>query len=198
MKPIVCHGQVIIRTVVVGMCFFVCTAFSLAASADDASADIPLIHQALYDSASSGSAASQYELGVMFEYGRGVEQDDAKAVFWYEKSAAQFFTDALYRLAILSDNGWGTPSDKEQALGLYTAAAERGHVLAQHDLAIMYFQGADAPKSVMQAYKWLKIAVASGEPLMEKHLRMVAESMSADEIGVAEYLAEEWIEQSDQ
>jgi len=150
----------------------------------------------LYNLASNGSASAQYELGLLYEYGRGVNQDDAIALFWYEKSAAQNFSDALYRLAILYDNGWGALPDKEKALDLYAAAAEKGHSLAQHDLAILYFQGSDAPKNLLQAYKWLNIAVKSGNPLMQKHLRMVANEMSVDEIGVARYLAEEWIEQS--
>jgi len=68
--------------------------------------------------------------------------------------------------------------------------------MAQHDLGIMYFQGTGTPKSLLQAYKWLKVAVLSGNPLMDKHLRLVANEMSTDEIQVAEYLALEWIEDS--
>jgi len=150
----------------------------------------------LYNLASNGSASAQYELGLLYEYGRGVNQDDTIALFWYEKSAAQKYTSALYRLAILYDNGWGPLVDKEKALNLYAAAAEKGHSLAQHDLAILYFQGTDAPKNLLQAYKWLNIAVKSGNPLMQKHLSLGANEMSVDEIEVAEYLAEEWIEQS--
>jgi len=150
----------------------------------------------LFYLASSGSAEAQYELGLLFEYGRGVDQDDATALIWYERSAAQLFPDALYRLAILYDNGWGPLPDKKRALDLYLTAAENGHSLAQHDLAILYFQGADAPKNLLQAYKWLKIAVIGGNPLMQKHLHMIAKEMSADEIEVAEYLAKEWVEHS--
>jgi len=148
----------------------------------------------LYSLASAGSATAQYELGLLYEYGRGVDQSDSIAVFWYEKSADQHFADANYRLAIFYDNGWGLHPNKKKALELYQVAAEKGHSLAQHDLAIMYFQGSDAPKNLLQAYKWLKIAVMTGNPLMQKHLIVVAKHMSADEIEVAEYLAEEWVE----
>ena len=153
-------------------------------------------YKQLYDSASDGSPIAQYELGLLFEYGRGVSQDDSTAAFWYEKSAAQQFIDSQYRLAILYDNGWGLPANKVKALDLYHAAAEKGHQLAQHDLAIMYFQGTDAPKNLLEAYKWLKIAVISGSPLMQKHLGRVANEMSADEIEVAEHLAQEWVERT--
>jgi len=154
----------------------------------------PPIH--LHNLAMQGSATAQYELGLLYEYGRGVDQDDFIALYWYEKSAAQSFTNALYRLAILYDNGWGLLPDKEKALSLYQKAANNGHPFAQHDLAIMYFKGTDAPKNLPQAYKWLKIAVYSGNPLMQKHLKMVEKAMSTTEIDMAESLVQEWIEQS--
>ena len=153
-------------------------------------------YKRLYELASNGSAAAQYELGLLFEYGQGVGRNDASAVFWYEKSSAQLFVEATYRLAVLHDNGWGLAQNKKKAVALYKTAAEQGHQLAQHDLAIMYFHGKDAPKNLLQAYKWLKIAVLSGSPLMQKHLSRVANAMSADEIEAADFLAEQWFEQS--
>lgn len=150
----------------------------------------------LYEFASNGSASAQYELGLLYEYGRGVNQVDTSAVYWYKKSAAQFFPNALYRLAILYDNGWGLEINRERALEFYKLAAERGHQLAQHDLAIMYFQGTGTSRNLLEAYKWLKIAVLSGNPLMQKHLTMVAKEMLSDEIALAESLAGEWYEYS--
>ncbi len=150
-------------------------------------------HRQVHNHTLVNSAVSQFELGLKFEYGRGVDQDDSKAVFWYERSAAQGNSNAQYRLAVLVDNGWGHPVDKTKAFSLYRAAAERGHELAQHDLAIMYFQGATGDRDVVQAYMWLKIANLSGNQLMHKHLSMVSREMSADQIKVAESLAKSWV-----
>jgi len=190
------------RSAILIIYFFVAYLFSPMVVANDvgdllsANASSSSSYKQLYNLASDGSATAQYELGLLFEYGRGVTQDDAIAAFWYEKAAAQFFTNALYRLAVLYDNGWGQKPDKEKALVLYKTAAEKGHHLAQHDLAIMYFQKSDTPQSRLEAYKWLKIATVGGSPLMQKHLRMVAKKMSPDEIRVAEYLAQQWLEDS--
>jgi len=167
-----------------------------ANTVDDTSTTVShqsLSHEQLQTLAQSGSASAQYELGLTFEFGRGVTQDDTIAVYWYEKSAAQYFPDALYRLAILYDNGWGLVSNKEKALNLYKTAAEKGHVLAQHDVAIMYFQGSGTSRNLVQACKWIKIAVASGNPLMQKHLKLVEKEMSQQEIKLAEVMAEEWL-----
>ena len=150
----------------------------------------------LHQSATNGSAESQFELGLIYEYGRGVDQNDSKAAHWYEKSANQGFPQAQYRLGVLCDNGWGKPIDKEKAFNLYLSAAEKGVELAQHDLAIAYFHGSGTSKNLMQAYKWLKIAELSGNPLMQKHLHLVSKEMSLDEIQSASYLARYWLESS--
>lgn len=145
-------------------------------------------------SAIDGSAQSQFELGLVYEYGRGLKQDDLIAAVWYEKSATQGYGPAQYRLAILCDNGWGKPVDKEKAFTLYRSAAEQGLELAQHDLAIAYFQGSGTARSLLEAYKWLKVAGLSGNPLMQKHLNMVSQEMTLDEVQTAEHLAHYWIE----
>jgi TPR repeat protein len=149
----------------------------------------------LHDSASNGSAEAQFELGIMFEYGKGVAQDDAMAARWYEKAAAQQFTEAQYRLAVLYDNGWGMKTDKKKAFRLFEAAAKSGHELAQHDLAMMYFGGTGTPKNLVQAYKWLQIAVLNGSSLMQKHINRISAQMTSDEIDYANYLAHNWQDQ---
>ncbi|MEZ3524793.1 MAG: sel1 repeat family protein, partial [Muribaculaceae bacterium] len=52
-------------------------------------------------SAEQGFARGQYNLGHMYENGRGVGQNVEEAVRWYRKAAAQNYTlarDALTRL----------------------------------------------------------------------------------------------------
>jgi len=137
-------------------------------------------------------------VGLLYEYGKSVDQDDAIALSWYEKSALQNHSGAQYRLAVMLDNGWGSVTDKPRAFKLYEAAANRGHELAQYDLAIMYFNGVGTNKDRVQAYKWLKIAVLNGSPLMQKHLARVADEMSADEVAAGDQLAQEYIKESGQ
>lgn len=49
--------------------------------------------------AKQGNAAAQEKVGEMFEEGRGVKQDFAKARFWYHKSASQGHKAAIDKLA---------------------------------------------------------------------------------------------------
>ncbi len=146
----------------------------------------------LRSSAKSGSGVAQYALGLRYEYGRGIAQSDSQAMFWYRKSAVQGVASAQYRLAVLLDNGWGGTVNKQQAFAWYKAAAEQGIALAQHDLAIAYFQGSGTERNLMQSFMWLTIADLNGSPLMQKHLKLVAAEMTADEIETARHLADYW------
>jgi TPR repeat protein len=46
--------------------------------------------------ADQGNAEAQYNLGLMYEQGRGVQQDDVKAVKWFQKAAYQGDAIAQY------------------------------------------------------------------------------------------------------
>ena len=143
--------------------------------------------------AQRGHVQAQYQLGVIYEYGRGVRADDRQAVAWYHKAAQQGSAAAQYRLAVLHDNGWGIPRDDAKAVHWYRRAAVQGHTLAQHDLAFMYWAGRGVNKDKVQTYMWLSIAVGGGSVLMGKHLRRVAAAMTPAEIAEAERLARDWV-----
>ena len=53
------------------------------------------------DLASKGDATAQYNLGVMYDFGKGVKQDYFKAKEWYEKAANQGHVVAQYNLCLL-------------------------------------------------------------------------------------------------
>lgn len=47
-------------------------------------------------------ALAQKNLGVMYEFGKGVTKDETQAVAWYRKAAEQGNTDAQANLTRLS------------------------------------------------------------------------------------------------
>ena len=55
----------------------------------------------LKEAANEGFARAQFNLGMCYEHGVGVEQDMAQAVEWYEKSAAQDEAWAFNNMAYL-------------------------------------------------------------------------------------------------
>jgi len=159
-------------------------------------AQSPAGYAELRQQAERGEATAQYDLGVMYEYGRGVAQDDVAAAHWYRKAAMQGVDVAQYRLAVMLENGWGVPKSHAEAATWYRSAAEQGHALAQHDLAFMYLAGTGVPQDYVRAYMWLDIAVALGSSVMVKHLKVVADEMTAVQIEKARDMARVWLEEA--
>ena len=51
-----------------------------------------------------GNAHAQFNLGLLYELGRGLPKDLEKAQDWYKLAAAQGHWDAQYKLARLNDD----------------------------------------------------------------------------------------------
>ncbi|WP_411728714.1 tetratricopeptide repeat protein [Methyloglobulus sp.] len=60
----------------------------------------------------------------MYADGRGVEQDDEQALFWYRKAVEQGNAGAQFNLGKMYENGSGVEQDDEQAVFWYRKAAE--------------------------------------------------------------------------
>lgn len=91
-----------------------------------------------------GYAPAQYELGKMYESGRGVPQDYGKARQWYKLAAEQGDAKAQYKLGELYVTGWGdVPQDYVKARQWYEQAAKQGHAEAQDELG-KWFSGNSA------------------------------------------------------
>ena len=79
-------------------------------------------------------ASAQFQLGLMYFNGQGVQQDDSKAVEWHTKAAEQGYADAQYNLGVMYANGRGVPQDFDKAVEWYTKAAGQGDAYAQERL----------------------------------------------------------------
>lgn len=65
--------------------------------------------------AEKGHKKAQYRVGLCYDKGRGVAEDDAMAVKWYQKSAAQDYAKAQYELAKCYVKGEGVAKDEVKA-----------------------------------------------------------------------------------
>ncbi|MGA7103948.1 MAG: tetratricopeptide repeat protein [Candidatus Deferrimicrobiaceae bacterium] len=61
--------------------------------------------------AEKGYARAQHNLGVMYDYGRGVPQANTEALKWYRKAAEQELPEAQVNLGIMYYKGQGVPQD---------------------------------------------------------------------------------------
>src|ERR1035437_5485533 len=87
--------------------------------------------------AEQGDASAQLELGVMYDNGEGVLQDDKEAVKWFRLAAGQGNADAQFYLGVMYDNGQGVPRDYKESVKWYQLAARQGNAYAQFNLGMM-------------------------------------------------------------
>lgn len=120
--------------------------------------------------AEQGDVRAQYNLGLMFEKGQGIPQDDKEAATWYMKAAYQGFMHAQYNLGVMYENGRGVPRDYKEAVRWHRHAAEQGYVLAQYNLGGLYMRGLGVPQDHHEAMKLFVRAAEQGESNAQNNL----------------------------
>jgi len=68
---------------------------------------------------------AQFILGIAYNKGQGVEQDDAEAVKWYRKAAEQGYYPAMNLLGASYIAGKGVPQDFVQSYFWFSLATSR-------------------------------------------------------------------------
>jgi TPR repeat protein len=92
------------------------------------------------------NAKEQCELGKKYRWGNGLQQDQKKALYWFNKASEQGNAEASFLVAVYYDHGWGgVPEDKKMAkhyearsVEQFTKAAEQGDADAQQSLGSAY------------------------------------------------------------
>jgi len=90
---------------------------------------------------SAGHTDAQFNLGVCYANGDGVNKDAEQAVSWYRRAAESGHTGAQLNLGVCYVNGDGVAKDAVQAVSWYQRAAESGDTDAQFCLGYHYANG---------------------------------------------------------
>ena len=77
--------------------------------------------------ADQGDVDAQNNLGVMYDNGNGVPENDAEAVKWFRKAADQGYAKAQYNLGLIYFKGEGVPKNDTEAVKWFRKAADQGH-----------------------------------------------------------------------
>ena len=117
----------------------------------------------LRPAAEKGHKKAQYRMGVCYDKGRGVEEDNTKAFQWYAKAAAQGHAKAQYQLGRCYKKGKGTKADIAKAVDYFTKSAKQGNAEAQMALAKCYLKGQGVPASAEKAKSWASKAIRNGK-----------------------------------
>lgn len=147
----------------------------------------------LLNKASAGDAEAQFELGVCYDFGYGVYENDLEAVIWYHLAAMQGHVEAQYFLACAYDEGKGIDRDPKEAFSLYKKAALQGHTLAQYNLGVCYFSGEGVKRDNQEAYYWLLIAASNGDDTARESLGDVGQQLTPEQRTQTQSRALDWI-----
>jgi len=104
--------------------------------------------------AKEGDGKAQGKVGKLYMYGRGVEQDEAAAIYWFHKAAVQGEASAQVALGKF----YGNPKDKRhnyaKALKWLRLAEKHGDKEAPAYLGRMYEMGNGITRNTNIAGKW--------------------------------------------
>lgn len=131
--------------------------------------------------AEKGHKKAQYRLGVCYDKGKGVAENDALAFKWYSKSAAQNYAKAQYQLGKCYKDGEGTEKNRQKAVSLFMLAAKQGNANAQYQLGKAYMKGKDITADEGKAKQWLKKAVNNEKDGKEILQKIRKDASSGDE-----------------
>lgn len=120
--------------------------------------------------AEQGEAAAQVTLGIMYDYGQGVPEDDAAAMLWYGRAALQGHVNLQHNLGVKFFEGIDIPKDPAQAVRWWRLAADSGFAESQYSLGELYAFGAGLEKDEREAARWYRLAADQGHALAQYRL----------------------------
>ena len=77
--------------------------------------------------ATQGISVSQFNTGVNYSLGRGIEKNLEKAVYWYQRAHEQGHSKAPFNIALIYVNGINLDPDPKLALEYLLIAEERNN-----------------------------------------------------------------------
>lgn len=129
----------------------------------------------LQDLAGAGNPAAQFRLGELYYHGKGIQEDEKLAVFWWKKAAAHGHAEAMFQLAnaYLFGNQAAkfVPDPDREAAIWYFQAASAGHLEAQYSLGLLFLAGKGVVESRREAARWFRKASKLGHPEAGKALQ---------------------------
>ena len=113
---------------------------------------------------------AQFNLGVMYEKGRGVPQDDAEAVKWYRLAAEQGNAYAQINLGAMYRQRPGRAAGRRGGGEVVPVGGRAGMPRRSTISAVMYDEGRGVPQDDAEAVKWYRLAAEQGNAAAQYNL----------------------------
>jgi uncharacterized protein len=142
---------------------------------------------------SDGDAEAKYNLGVMYEKGKGERASITTAFKWYLSAAKGGHKEAQYNISNLYNTGRGIEASMEESFKWGLRAANQGVYEAQFNVANKYAMGKGVEPDAVEAYKWYYLAAKGGITQATASLAAVQAKMTAVQVSQAQSLADKFV-----
>ena len=117
--------------------------------------------------AEKGEPGAQFNLSLMYFWGKGTEKNEREFFIWCRRAAEQGHLEALCELGIAYFRATGTPRNLARAADCIRRSAEGGYVRAQTMMGFMCIFGPafKVKEDYSAAIQWMNKAAAQNDPM---------------------------------
>ena len=120
------------------------------------------------------NARAQFQLGIMYEKGRGVAQDDGESAKWYRLAAERGNAYAQNSLGFMYEKGRSLPQEDGEALKWYRLSAEQDNFHAIDSIGTFYVEGRGGlAQNDLEACQWYRLAAEQGNARAQYHFSVM-------------------------
>ncbi len=142
--------------------------------------------------AEEGLSLAQYNLGILYFTGQGVDQDFDEAFEWTKRAAEQGHLNAQFNLGSLYLDGQGTQISVLEGVNWFTQAAKSGHANSAFTLAKMYQKGDFVDSDLVAAHAWAAQSEINEHPEASILKDEIEQDLSVEEIRQARRIFAAW------
>lgn len=113
--------------------------------------------------ARKADAEAEYELGIRYFTGNGVEKDQARAFTHWLQGAKAGHLESENETGVCFAKGEGVEKNMSQAVAWYSKAAAEGSGEAADSMGVHYLYGRDLPQDSGKAFHWFQRGAALGD-----------------------------------
>ena len=112
--------------------------------------------------AENGNAQAQITMGLMYDYGHGVEKSASESIKWYLMAAEQGVPLVQHDMGVKYFQGQGVEQNYDEAAKWWEMSANAGIADSQFNLGLMYYRGIGIEKDYVKAGKLFEAAANQG------------------------------------
>ena len=139
-------------------------------------------YRAAFDAWSLGAyeenPEAQYNLGVLYLEGRGVERDLEQARNWFLKAANKNQIEAQYNLGHMALSGLGMEKDTNEALRWWQKASTGGYPQAQFNYGRALYLGIGGKQDITEGLRLIRLAASQQDKRAQEFLDTSAEEIA--------------------